>query len=418
MTIAATDLEVILCRQPTTVAAEWAWGQGLCEELLCQGVGRERVKVIGAADPPTAAQALQVSRAAFIGVVLDDVSFWGPQGWTSLARTLDDMPRVGAIGPVSNEASLAEQRAAPPFLYQTPSLLRLACEERCERFRGQWLEVPALDPFAFLIRRQDLRAADPQLALAELPAWLSRRGSALAVALDTYVHRYARMHDQPRPDLQEWVPRDAMSVLDLGCATGVFGAALKLRQGCRVTGIELNPNLAETAASRLDKVVQQSIEEIPSAAFADEFDCIVCGDVLEHLIDPWAVVAKLAGWLRPGGRIVATLPNVGHWSLVADLIRGRWDLIPFGLLCWGHLRFFTKPGIARLFTGNALRIEHLVGLKEELPAAGKELIQTTADLVRDADRDSLETSEFLVVARKDQSTSATSWATSAVRKVE
>ena len=50
--------------------------------------------------------------------------------------------------------------------------------------------------------------------------------------------------------------------------------------------------------------------------------------------------------LRPGGRIVLSIPNVGHYSVVEDLLAGRWDYLPIGLLCYTHFRFFTRATLA------------------------------------------------------------------------
>lgn len=394
------DVTVLLCRRQRPLASEWIWGQGDCEELLRQGRGGAQVLVWESARPFTVEEALQAVPTAGIGVVLDDVSFWDAEGWGTLCEVLARCPHVGAVGPVSNEAAIPEQKVAPPFLYQTPSLLRLAARERRRLYQGQWREVALLDPFAFLVRRADLAALDPRLPLDKVPTYLSQHGRALAVALDTYVHRYSSMYEQPRPDLQACVPHEAQLILDVGCAAGVLGAALKARQGCQVVGIEADPLLIDAAAKHLDRVIESDIETIPLTAFAAEFDCIICGDVLEHLRDPWSVVAKLAAWLRPGGRLIATLPNVGHWSIVADLLEGRWDLVPFGLLCWGHLRFFTRSGVDRLFTGHSLTLELLQGLTEELPPVGEAFLQQAMAMVPGADRASLQTSEFLVVARK------------------
>ncbi|MGH7960476.1 MAG: class I SAM-dependent methyltransferase [Candidatus Binatia bacterium] len=400
MGVLSSQLTVLLCRQSRALAPEWMWGQGLCEELLRQSLGTNHLHVLESEQPFTVGGALQATQTSNIGIVLDDVSFWGAVGWDTLCDVLGRFPHIGAVGPVSNEAVGTQQKVAPPFLYQTPWLLGLACRERYRLYQGQWQEVPVLDPFTFLVRRADLEKLDPNLFLAEVPTALSQQGRTLAVALDTYVHRYASMYEQPRPDLQRWVPRKARLILDVGCAAGAMGAALKARQFCQVVGIEADPLLIEAATKRLDRVLQTDVEAIAPATFTAEFDCIVCGDVLEHLRDPWSVIAKLATWLRSGGRLVATLPNVGHWAIVADLLQGRWDLVPFGLLCWGHLRFFTRTGIEGLCNKNGLVIERLEGLTEKLPPVGETFIRQAAALMADVDQESLRTSEFLVVARK------------------
>jgi len=394
------DLGIVLYRQSRAVAPEWAWGQRLCEEFLRDGLGSSPLYVVENMAQVSLGDILARTQTALVGAVLDDVTFWDPAGWGTLCKILADAPHIGVIAPVSNEAAVIEQRASSPFLYQTPSLFRLACHQRRQGFHGQWKEVTRLDPFAFLCRRSDLEKLNPQTSLAQVPACLSERGLTLALALDTYVHRYARMYEQERSDLQALVQRDVKHILDIGCAAGAFGVALKARQPCRVVGIELNATLALTAARRLDRVLQESIEDLPETAFAAEFDCIICGDVLEHLRDPWATITKLTAWLAPQGRIIATLPNVGHWSIAVDLLQGRWDLVPFSLLCWGHLRFFTRSGIERLFTGNGLSIELLQGMTASLPSVGETFLQQATSLVPGADLESLRTNEFLVVAQK------------------
>ena len=73
-------------------------------------------------------------------------------------------------------------------------------------------------------------------------------------------------------------------------------------------------------------------------------DCLVFGDVLEHLVDPWAVLARLARLVCDGGQILACIPNVQHYSVIVSLLRGKWDYQDEGLLDRTHLRFFTLVG--------------------------------------------------------------------------
>ncbi len=400
MNAAGEKITVLLCRDTRAVAPEWAWGQRLCAEFLSADAPGVRIVPLEGQERFTVGDALARATTDLIGVVLDDVVFWDPAGWQGLCEILAHTPRVAVAVPVSNEATVAAQRVAAPFVYHTPSLFRLACQSRRPQYLGQWQEVPAVDSFAFLCRRIDLERLPLELSLADVPDFFVAHGRTLAVALDTYVHRYGRMYAQPRPDLQAWVPTEAQRILDVGCATGAFGAALQARQQCHVVGIELNPELAALAAQQLALVLRQSVEDLPDAAFTEEFDCIVCGDVLEHLRDPWAVVGKLARWLKPHGRLIATVPNVGHWSIAADLLRGRWDLVPFSLLCWGHLRFFTRSGVEQLVRGHGLYVEHLHGMEETLPPVGEMFLRQVSAAVDEVDLASLRTSELLLVARK------------------
>ena len=135
-------------------------------------------------------------------------------------------------------------------------------------------------------------------------------------------------------------------VLDLGCSTGAFGKALKERHpGTHVTGIEAGRAAADIAATRIDRVIRARIEHLDFAGEgigAGSLDLIVAGDILEHLVNPWAILARMRGLLAPGGRIVASIPNVRNFQFVAALLlEGKFRYAERGLLDVTHLRFFT-----------------------------------------------------------------------------
>src|SRR4051812_37174540 len=130
-------------------------------------------------------------------------------------------------------------------------------------------------------------------------------------------------YERARPEILAHVPRDARRVLDLGCATGTTGAALKRRQPVEVVGVEREPEYAREAARRLDRVVVADVEALDPGELG-RFDALIAADVLEHLIDPWIALRRHAELLRPGGTAVLSLPNVGHWSTYMYLLRGTW----------------------------------------------------------------------------------------------
>ncbi|MDX1631374.1 MAG: class I SAM-dependent methyltransferase, partial [Thermoanaerobaculia bacterium] len=101
----------------------------------------------------------------------------------------------------------------------------------------------------------------------------------------------------------------------------------------------LNPVVAEEARERLHSVVTGDIAEVDPGG---PFDAILALELFEHLPRPEPVLNRLGSLLRPGGRIVLSVPNVGHHSVVRDLLAGRWDYLPIGLLCYTHYRFFTR----------------------------------------------------------------------------
>ncbi len=145
-------------------------------------------------------------------------------------------------------------------------------------------------------------------------------------------------------ELLERIPLWAGLVLDIGCGTGALGLAFKQRNPrARVFGIEGDPRAAAVAAGRLDGVITGDVETV---ALPDRFtgavDCLIYGDVLEHLRDPWALLRRNASLLSPTGVLLASLPNVEHWSFAARLLQGGWRYEESGLFDQTHLRWFSQ----------------------------------------------------------------------------
>jgi len=159
--------------------------------------------------------------------------------------------------------------------------------------------------------------------------------------------------------LIEAVPRGART-LDVGCAGGYLAVALREERGASVRGLEADPAAADAARRRGVEVVVGSAEDpVALAAVADPalpFDAVVCGDVLEHLADPWAALRGLVALLRPGGLAVVSLPNAAHWTVRRALVRGRFPREDHGLFDRTHLRWFTRAGARELVTGAGLQL--------------------------------------------------------------
>jgi SAM-dependent methyltransferase len=169
----------------------------------------------------------------------------------------------------------------------------------------------------------------------------------------------AAAYERARPEILDHVPASARRVLDLGCATGATGAALKARQPVEVVGVEREPEYAREAAQRLDRVVTADVEAFDPAELGT-FDALIAADVLEHLVDPWAALRRYAAQLAPGGTAVVSLPNVGHWSTYAHLLRGTWPRRPEGIFDATHLRWFTLRDARELLADADLRTHTVV----------------------------------------------------------
>ena len=139
-------------------------------------------------------------------------------------------------------------------------------------------------------------------------------------------------------------------VLDVGCATGYLAEVLA-RRGCEVVGIEADPDAARRAEEVCEKVLAGDVEEmdLESKLEGETFDVIVFGDMLEHLKDPARALGRLEPFLRDGGYMVASIPNVAHGSVRLALLRGEFRYRRLGLMDDTHLRFFTRQSVERLF---------------------------------------------------------------------
>jgi 2-polyprenyl-3-methyl-5-hydroxy-6-metoxy-1,4-benzoquinol methylase len=126
-----------------------------------------------------------------------------------------------------------------------------------------------------------------------------------------------------------------------------------------VWGVEINPAAAEEAARHLDKVFLIDVEKAEDPFGEARFDCIVIADVLEHLKDPWSLLRKMAGYLAPGGKVICSVPNIGHYKAVKDILRDRWLYREEGLLDIDHLRFFTFSTVKHMCAVSGLSIVRL-----------------------------------------------------------
>lgn len=86
------------------------------------------------------------------------------------------------------------------------------------------------------------------------------------------------------------------------------------------------------------------------------FDVVVAGDVLEHLLDPGAVLDRLRPLVKPDGRLLVSLPNVANVTVRLSLLAGRFEYGPRGILDGTHVRFFTRKTGRRLLASHGFTI--------------------------------------------------------------
>jgi 2-polyprenyl-3-methyl-5-hydroxy-6-metoxy-1,4-benzoquinol methylase len=148
------------------------------------------------------------------------------------------------------------------------------------------------------------------------------------------------------------------AVLELGCGGGATGALALARGKCaRYVGIELDPRAAQNARGCLTQVLEGNVERMTLDFPPASFDALIMSEVLEHLVDPWAVVKELAIFLKPGAKVMASVPNVAHRRVIAGLIKGHFELTDFGIMDRTHLRWFTPKSFTALFEQAGLTVD-------------------------------------------------------------
>jgi SAM-dependent methyltransferase len=156
------------------------------------------------------------------------------------------------------------------------------------------------------------------------------------------------------------------AILEIGCGDGATGQYAKATGKCgRYVGVELMPVAADIATGRLDKVYIGNIEALDLPEPEESFGALIASEVLEHLVDPWALLRRLNRLLSPGAQVIAGSPNVAHISTVKMLLKGRWDLEDSGRMDRTHLRWFTPESYAQMFRDcgfEVLSVEAHVGM--------------------------------------------------------
>lgn len=149
-------------------------------------------------------------------------------------------------------------------------------------------------------------------------------------------------------------------VLDVGCAQGFLGEFIHKNFNCTVVGIDyLKQHIDESA----NKNSYNELFQIDLNLLSDEmdkytgyFDFIILADVLEHLYNPQDLINKMKKLLNPNGKIIISIPNITHGSILLNLINNKFNYTPNGLLDNTHIRFYSLYSFVDLLNQENLEI--------------------------------------------------------------
>ncbi len=141
------------------------------------------------------------------------------------------------------------------------------------------------------------------------------------------------------------VPAGLDRVLEFGCSGGMLGKTYKEDNPDTVWhGIDIHKPAVQHAKKLLDDAWSMNANQLKAnkTMQKSQYDALVYGDVIEHLIAPEESLPAHLKLLKKGGKVIICIPNIQHWSVMKHVIGGNWTYSDQGILDRTHLRFFTR----------------------------------------------------------------------------
>jgi 2-polyprenyl-3-methyl-5-hydroxy-6-metoxy-1,4-benzoquinol methylase len=159
-----------------------------------------------------------------------------------------------------------------------------------------------------------------------------------------------RYYQSVREDMLKFISTGIKKTLEFGCGEGGFSALLKDRLNAETWAVEINEESVRQAAKKLHTVINDDAYNSLGKLPEKYFDCIICFDFLEHLVDPYSLLTLLKTKLAKDGVIITSIPNIRYYRVFTNFIlHGNWDYKNQGVMDKAHLRFFTYKSIIKMF---------------------------------------------------------------------
>lgn len=305
-----------------------------------------------------------------------------PRWLEQLTACLKSDERIGAVGPVTNHASYF---SAVQVSYRNREEMLTFAEDYNRSDPSRWEERAKLIGYCLLLKREayetvgelDERYSPGNFEDDDYCIRLRLAGYRLMLCTDTFIHhegsatfrqdmdRYQQSIQRNavhftekwgynpnvfhiRQDLIGWIeePRERpLRILELECAGGATLLELKDRYpNAELFGIERDGHAAELASL----VASVTVGEPEFVRFPEphgSFDYILFGDALEHHGKPIDLLRQYVPYLKDDGKLIARVPNVSHYAVIRNLLRGEWA----GSEDHSPLRYYTLASLTRMF---------------------------------------------------------------------
>jgi len=174
-----------------------------------------------------------------------------------------------------------------------------------------------------------------------------------------YENKDRSYYSHTRLEVVNMVKGKNLKILEIGCGTGDMLAYMKEKKIAKeAVGIEIEETAAKKAATVLDKVFVENVETF-TIPYKKYFDYVIFADVLEHMLDPWDVLARMQDVLKDDGRVVISIPNIRNMRVLKDLVMdGDWKQhTNSGSTDRTHLRFFTWKTLSEMVNNAGFTVE-------------------------------------------------------------
>ncbi|MFD1953958.1 glycosyltransferase [Paenibacillus thailandensis] len=308
------------------------------------------------------------------------------ENWlTNLRTALTSSNDIGAVGPITNSASYYQ---TIPTSYKSIADMHNFASSLNVSNPAKWECRLKLIGFCMLIKREvidkigllDERFTPGNYEDDDYSFRIVQEGYKLLLCKDTFIHHFGGasfkhvsneyinlMTNNAKKFIQKWGFNSTYSsmirfeiinlidspqlepirVLEVGCACGATLLEIKNQYpNAELYGIELNASEANIAG----KFANVEAEDVEMKLSYPEsfFDYMIFADVLQHLHNPWQVVENVKKYLKPNGKLLISLPNVMHYSVLRELLDGKWTYRDAGILDRRHLRFFTRQEMLKM----------------------------------------------------------------------
>jgi len=198
-----------------------------------------------------------------------------------------------------------------------------------------------------------------------------------------------------------------LTILDVGCGAGGTGQKLE-ELGHKVYGLDLCPTSVKEAAGKITEARAVNLDQSQELPFDKKyFDRALFADILEHLYSPDHALELVRPYLKDGGKIIISIPNVANYAVRFNLLFGRFSSGDSPIIGDpGHIRFFTLKTISDLVGRAGYTIESVdctAGVYLPLGGlhiGGVPVVQRLREFISRAWKTMFAT-QFLIVARKN-----------------